>query len=230
MTVSSTTDRSGPYNGNDVTVAFDYEFRILDATHITVIQTSAAGVETVLTSADYSVSGVGDAGGGTVTLDTALPTGEALTIVRNAPFTQTVDLENQGAYLAETVERALDLATMRDQQLSERLDRSVQIPISADASTLDTLIADIVRLGDSADEIDTVAGISAAVSTVAAISADVSEVSAIAADVTAVAGIADEVAGIPANVTAAQLAEANAETAAPAPDGRLIGRDFVYNC
>jgi len=84
-----------------------------------------------------------------------------VTIIRNAPFTQETDLENQGPYFAETIEAALDIAAMRDQELSERIDRSVKIPVSSSASELDTLVADIIRLTASADEIDTVASIGA---------------------------------------------------------------------
>ena len=218
MTVSSTTDKSGPYNGNGVTVAFDYEFRILDATHISVVKKSAAGVETVLSlSEDYDVSGVGAAVGGTVTLDTPLPNGETLTIIRNAPFTQMTDLENQGAYFAETIERALDLGVMRDQQLAEGLDRAVKIPVSADASELDGLIEDIVRLGDSAANIDTVAGIAGAVAAVADVAADVSEVSAVAAAVPVVAGIAGAVTTVAADgadIGAVAAISANVQTVA----------------
>jgi hypothetical protein len=71
--------------------------------------------------------------------------------LRKVPFTQETDLENQGAYYAETVEAAFDLAAMRDQQLSERVGRAVVIPPSADPSDLDDLVANVLRLKNSAD-------------------------------------------------------------------------------
>ncbi|TKB32086.1 MAG: hypothetical protein E5W81_30905, partial [Mesorhizobium sp.] len=119
MTVASETNRSGPYNGNGVTTVFDYEFRIIKETHLKVIKTvTATGVETTLTlGANYTVSGVGAAGGGQITALVAPVAGETITILRKVPFVQETDLENQGAYYAETVETVADLAAMRDQEL-----------------------------------------------------------------------------------------------------------------
>lgn len=131
MTVPSETNRSGPYNGNGVTTVFDYGFRILDEDHLRVIKKSALGTETVLViDTDYTVSDVGEPAGGSVTLDEAPEAGETITILRSIPFVQETDLENQGAYYAETVEDALDLAAMRDQQLDEGLARTLQMPPS----------------------------------------------------------------------------------------------------
>lgn len=175
MTVASEVNRAGPYNGNGVTTVFGYGFRILDATHLHVIKTDATGAETDLAhGVDYVVSGVGSGSGGDITVTPAPATGTKITILRNVPFTQTTDLENQGAYYAETIEAALDLSAMRDQQIEERLDRAVVLPASADIDDLDELVANINRLGDSADNIDIVAGIAPDVTTVADIAADVS--------------------------------------------------------
>ncbi len=205
MTVSSQTNKSGPYNGNGSTTIFNYGFRIVDEDHLKVIKTSAAGVETVLViDTDYIVSDVGNPLGGQVATTVAPASGETITIIRNVPFTQETDLENQGAYYAETVEAAFDLSVMRDQQIQEQVDRSVKLPASADASDLDEVIANVQRLVDSADEIDTVAGIEANVVTVAGIAANVTTVAGVSANVTTVAGIAANVttvAGIAANVT-----------------------------
>lgn len=149
MTVPSITNRSGPYNGNGVTTAFDYDFRILDDEHISVILLDASGVEHAKTlTTDYTVTGVGGTDGGQVNMIVPPASGETLTILRDVPFTQETDLENQGAYYAETVEAALDLAAMRDQQLSERLDRSVQIPASSPVDDLENVIANILYFAD----------------------------------------------------------------------------------
>jgi hypothetical protein len=199
MTVSSTNSRSGPYTGNGSTTQFDYTFKINDQEHLRVIL-QEDGIETDLTlGTDYTVSGVGEANGGKVTLATAPTSDKKVTILRNVPFTQEVDLENQGAYYAETVEQAFDLSVMRDQELSERLDRAVTIPASSDASALDELVEDILRLSDSADNIDTVAGVAGDVTTVAGIAADVPTVAGIAGGVATVAGIADDVSTVAAN-------------------------------
>jgi hypothetical protein len=201
MTVSSATNKSGPYLGNGTTTVFAYDFRILDASHISVIRTEA-GVDTVLTTG-FTVSGVGN-DAGNVTFAVAPTTGQTINLIRNAPFTQQVDLENQGAYYAETVEQAFDLAAMRDQQLQEQINRSVKIPVGQDSDVLDDLIEDVIRLADSVDEIDTVAGIAADVVIVAGVDVSVVTVAGIAANVTTVAGISGNVtavAGNNANVT-----------------------------
>lgn len=202
MTVPSATNKSGPYTGNGVTTVFPYGFRILDAAHIQVVRTEN-DVDTILTTG-FTVSGVGDAGGGNVTFSVAPTASQKITLIRNAPFLQETDLENQGAYYAETIEDALDLGVMRDQQLQEQINRSLKIPVGQDASVLDALIEDVIRLADSADEIDRVAGIEADVVTVAGIDADITTVAGIAGNVTTVAGIAANVttvAGVAADVT-----------------------------
>ena len=133
MTVPSETNRSGPYNGNGSTTVFGYGFRIVDEDHLRVIRTSALGVETVLAiDTDYIVSDVGEPAGGQIACTVAPASGETITILRNIPFVQETDLENQGAYYAETVEDALDLAAMRDQQLSEEVGRAIKVPASYD--------------------------------------------------------------------------------------------------
>lgn len=130
MTVASEVNRSGPYTGNGVTTVFDYEFRILDETHIRVVR-EEAGIETTLTlGADYTVGGVGDDGGGSITVLVAPLSSQTITNLRNMPFTQETDLENQGPFFAQTIEDALDLGVMRDQQLDERLSRAVMVPLS----------------------------------------------------------------------------------------------------
>ena len=66
MTVNAETAKSGPYSGNGSTTVFAYAFKALDQAHLVVTSTvTATGVETVqeLTT-HYTVSGVGDDGGG----------------------------------------------------------------------------------------------------------------------------------------------------------------------
>lgn len=207
MTVSSTISRSGPYNGNGVTTVFDYDFRILEDTHLTVVRT-VDGVDAVVNPSDYSVGGVGNADGGSITFTLAPAAGQTITIIRNAPFTQELDLQNQGEYYAEDVERGFDLAAMRDQQLEERLDRTIQIPVGADPSVLPGMVENIVRLTESVENIDTVADNMDAVNTVAphaaTITESVAEIVTVATNVTDVNTVADNIASVN---TLAPLAE-----------------------
>ena len=153
MTVPTETARSGPYLGNGVTNTFTYEFRILAETHLRVTTVDGAGVESVLTlTTDYSVTGVGNASGGSAILTAPLANGLSLVITRNVPATQETDLENQGAFLAETIETALDKATMLIQQEGERSDRTVTLPVTSEgvSTSLPGVVANAL-LGWSAD-------------------------------------------------------------------------------
>lgn len=138
MTISTTSYRPGPYHGNGSAVAFVYEFRILDPSQIAVTLTTG-GIDAVVPLADYTVFGAGEAAGGYITFDTPPAAGQKVTITRNAALTQQADLENQGAYFAETIERALDLAAMRDQQLQEQISRAVSVPVGSGISPIEFL-------------------------------------------------------------------------------------------
>ena len=57
------------YNGDGSTVIFPYTFKIFAEGDLTVVQVGTDGTETVKTlTTDYSVSGVGVASGGNVTI------------------------------------------------------------------------------------------------------------------------------------------------------------------
>jgi len=133
MTIASEANRSGPYACNGATTGFPYAFKIFDEAHVRVILTDAGGAETTLAlGTDYVVTGVGADGGGAVQTAVAHPTGCLVTLILNVPFTQGTDLENQGAYFAETIERALDEGVQRDLQLAEEVGRAFKLRASAD--------------------------------------------------------------------------------------------------
>ncbi|XAZ21703.1 hypothetical protein LVY75_23090 [Sinorhizobium sp. B11] len=177
MTISSEINRSGPYSGDGATTAFDYKFKILEPRHLQVIRTDASGTDTILVlDADYTVTGVGNDGGGSAVITPAPAAGSRVTLLLDVPFTQETDLENQGAYYAETVEQALDLVVMRLQQLKERAARAVTIPPSFDSATIDKLIADVLTLSDKGDALEAVAAVSQYLETVADIAGDIPDV------------------------------------------------------
>lgn len=128
MTVSTSTNKAGPYAGAGLPGPFTVPFRFLSASHLQVIKTSTAGIDTVLTlTTDYTVAGVG-AATGSVTLTAPLASGERLTIIRDVPFTQLADYVNNDSFPAESHEDALDLLTMQGQQLKERVDAALTLP------------------------------------------------------------------------------------------------------
>jgi hypothetical protein len=130
MTVSSTTSKAS-YSGNGTTTAFTVPFYFLEAADVQVILRSSAGVETVQAlTTNYTVAGAGVTSGGTVTMLVAPAAGTTLTILRNIEATQETDLVPNDRLPAETLEVALDKATMLIQQLDEEAGRSLKYPAS----------------------------------------------------------------------------------------------------
>lgn len=118
MTVATSTARI-VYNGNGSTTAFSFPYYFLEDSHLEVIIQSSAGVETVQTiTTHYTVSGAGEAAGGTVTMVTAPATGAKLIIQRNVPATQTTEFPPNDRLPAASLERAVDKLTMLVQQLA----------------------------------------------------------------------------------------------------------------
>lgn len=150
MALSSTTNRND-YVGNGATSVYPYGFRILSASDLRVtVRLSGASAETTLAlNTDYTVSGVGEANGGNVTLVAgALASGAAITIRRVRPLTQLTDIRNQGAFYPEIHEDAFDHAVMITQQQADEIERSVRNAETVAASAFDPqLPADIAGAG-----------------------------------------------------------------------------------
>ena len=128
MTITAQTSKTGPYSGNGTTTVFSYTFEVQDETHLVVTLADASGVETVqVLNTDYTVSGVGNANGGQVTMSAAPAVGYTLTLSRNIPITQEVDLENRRSVAPEVLEDAYDKLTQIAQDLSEQVGRAVKI-------------------------------------------------------------------------------------------------------
>lgn len=126
MTVSSSTNRVS-YSGDGSTTVFAYTFKVFDQDDLTVILRAADGTETVQTiTTNYSVSGVGNANGGNVTMVTAPATGQTLVILREQPLTQGLDLVPNDPFLANSIEESLDKLTFMIQQHEEEFDRTLQ--------------------------------------------------------------------------------------------------------
>jgi len=126
MTVSSSTSKVS-YNGDGSTTVFAYTFKTFDEDDLTVVLRSSTGTETTQTiTTHYTVSGVGNAGGGNVTMLTAPAAGETLTILREQPLTQGLDLVPNDPFPAQSLEDALDKLTFMVQTHSEELDRAIK--------------------------------------------------------------------------------------------------------
>jgi hypothetical protein len=128
MTVSSTTTKNS-YNGDGTTTIFAYTYKVFDEGDLSVIlRDVATATETVQAiNTDYSVSGVGDAGGGNVTFVTAPASGKTVFIKRASAQTQTTDYTPNDPFPAEAHENALDKLTFLVQEVNEELDRAIKL-------------------------------------------------------------------------------------------------------
>jgi hypothetical protein len=134
MTISSETRRAGPYAGNGSTTAFAFAFKVFTTGEVQVTRT-ASGVDTVLTlTTHYTVTLNANQNlnpGGTVTMLTAPAVGQSITITSNVLNLQPTAVANLGAFYPEVVNDSLDRATIQIQQLDERLDRALVVPVSS---------------------------------------------------------------------------------------------------
>jgi hypothetical protein len=149
VTVESTIARV-QYDTNGTTGPWTVPFYFLADADISVFYADAAGTETELAlSTDYSVTGVGDPLGGTVTTVTAYAAGGTITVIRSVEPLQETDWTNTDPFPAQTLERALDRLTQLVQQVIEVQARSivvaasdeVNVTVPAAAARADRLLA-----------------------------------------------------------------------------------------
>jgi hypothetical protein len=136
MTVSSTTTKNS-FGGDGIATAFSYTFKIFDEDDITVVlRNNSTGAETTQSiTTNYTVSGVGNAGGGTVTFVTAPPTGNTVVLLRITSLTQLTDYTPNDPFPAESHETALDKLTHITQELSEEVGRSLKLSQTNEIAT-----------------------------------------------------------------------------------------------
>lgn len=177
MTVAAAAAKAGPYTGNDVTSSFAFSFKVFADADIRVVETViATEVETNLVlNTNYTVSRNADQDnnpGGAITykvggVTTALPSTKKLTIVGDFDYEQPTDIPNGGPFFASVVENAFDRVTMLVKQLKERVDRSLSLSVSTEATAeLPVPSANaLIGWNSAADGLQNYAGTSALVST-----------------------------------------------------------------
>lgn len=222
MTISSTTRKAGPYIGNGTASVFPFAFKVFQASDVEVVRLNVAtSVETTLAlTTDYTVTLNLDQDsnpGGNITLVAGpLASGFNLVLTSDIGNLQPTDLTNQGGFYPDVINDALDRATIQIQQLQEQTDRAIKVPIT-NPTTIDELTADLIRVANSADNVDTVANHIDNVDQVADSIDNVDTVSGSIANVNTVAGhIAnvDTVGTHIANVDTAATHIANIDTVA----------------
>lgn len=134
--------RSGVYVGNGKQTEFPFEFDPIEARYVKVV------VNNVEVSKDQFSVIIG-ATRSKVVMSTPPSVGARLVILGDIPFTQEIKLTNGTAFYPEELERGLDLAAARDQQLNERIDRCVQVPETSSGEATPAALLD--ALSDSVE-------------------------------------------------------------------------------
>lgn len=130
------------YEGNGSTTVFPYTFQLSeeDGGNVRVYITDENDISRRVTNFTIDVKAK------TVKYPTtgeALPTGKRITIRREIPAQQELNLENQGPFFAEDIESEFDRLVMMIQQLSETLQRAIVVDM-ASSQTPQDLLAEIL--------------------------------------------------------------------------------------
>jgi len=126
MTITSATNRNQSV-ANGVNTAFTYTFKIFDEDDIAVYIDGT--LKTITTH--YTVSGVGNPSGGTVTFLVAPTNLAVVTLVIDEPFTQEIDYVDGDDFPASSHEEGLDRSVSRDLLLKEQIDRAVKLSVTS---------------------------------------------------------------------------------------------------
>lgn len=112
------------YQGNGATTLFPFPFIVPSASELVVTITNNnvnPAATTMLSSSQYTVTGIGLETGGNITYPVSgspLLAGWSIIIQRIVPYQQNTSLSNQGAFYPQVVEACLDNLTMQTQQLA----------------------------------------------------------------------------------------------------------------
>lgn len=145
MTVSKI-DPVNNYTGNSSTTTFDYDFLIEEENELLVQHTNYLGVQTTLTlNIDYTIGGVGNENGGSVTFPKGgssygvLSSDEILSITPKLDIDQEKEYKNSSKLNLITLEWSLDYITRLIQVLNRKIERSVKVQ-EGSSMTADELV------------------------------------------------------------------------------------------
>ncbi len=123
------------FAGDGVQTLFDFNFRIFREDDLCAVLRSSTGEERKLAQgSDFAiVSGVGSDSGGRISYPVSgspLAAGETITLYREIPYSQELELVDNDPFSASLLNEAFDRGVMRDQQLQEQVNRSLKYDIS----------------------------------------------------------------------------------------------------
>jgi len=204
--------------------AFNFNFQVNASSELQVYIDDTLKTETT----HYSVSLNGD-GTGTVTFGSATTAGEIITIIGDQPLSRTTVFQTGQANNPATLETEFDNVLIRQQQLKEITDRSIQLKVTTprtvtgsgtsgplewpyDATTsnnADKVIAydsngTSLILGPTTAGLTTLAAISTEVQALAGITSDITTAAGISSNITTVAGLSTQITNL-SGVSASDL-------------------------
>lgn len=131
------------YNANGLTTVFPFEFYIISASDI---QVSTNGVRV---TSGFTVSGVGNVGGGNITFLTPPVNGTVVMLERVVPTFRLTDYQDNGDLLADTVNKDFDRLWMAIQRSFIYLGLALRRPLLGGPFN-----AESYRIADLADPVD----------------------------------------------------------------------------
>lgn len=134
------------YDLDGSTSTFPIDFYFITAGDLKLVKRSITGVETTLTlNVNYEITGAGNAEGGEITLKPGNlgAAGERLILVWDKEFDQQTNLRVQSEDPAAAIERELDNAAQRDQQLRALTTRALKFPVTEDMTDADSTMVDL---------------------------------------------------------------------------------------
>ena len=204
--------------------AFNFSFQVNASSELQVYVNDVVKAETT----HYSVSLNGD-GTGTVTFNSATTAGEIITIIGDQPLSRTTVFQTGQTNNPTTLETEFDNVLIRQQQLKEITDRSIQLkpsttrtvtgsgtsgplqfPFDANVSNnADKLIAydsngTSLILGPTSAGLTTLSAIATEVQTLAGIASDITSAAGISSNITTVAGLSTQITNL-SGVSASDL-------------------------
>ena len=136
MTIT-TNDTRDEYTATSGQTLFNYTFKIFESTDLNVYVTPVGQDpdDDIDIATGYSVTGLGDENGGTITLVAATSAGDSVTIVSDIPESRTTDYQNNGDFLPDTVNDDFDRVVSLVKQANDKVNRTVRFQDSEQGVT-----------------------------------------------------------------------------------------------
>lgn len=138
MPVPAQTTLFNESTANGVTTVFPYEFMIAAAGDITV------ELDGVVTTTGFTLTGVGEEGGGTIVFSTAPANGVVVLRYLDSELSRATDYQQFGDLNADTVDQDFDRLWLAMQSLALKLGLCVRAPISSASGVLPEPVANNV--------------------------------------------------------------------------------------